>query len=243
MKKAEIIGQSQKLHSTILKQIIGHEDIIKNAKRLFSNIKQLSKLRNIAYPVDKSSSTQEDKDIFAKHLKEKVNLSKTIREHEQNINTLKKQASATRYLEVIINESSILADKNFNIVSISLSDNLFSYTVLENGKLIKKNLDFIQDFNEIQEISRNIEKTADKIIVFNREPIEKEISDLFINFNIKERDSKFLSIQHLLRNLTEFNLKPLNFFCDVFECPDIYTGSDALMYIYLRATGNGYYLK
>ena len=208
--KTSIVSRIESLENQITakRSILKH--LLINTEELIARIPAE---RELAFPKDKSETTQEAKDAF-KYFLSVVNTSKQIhRAAEAEITTLKKTISSMNYILHQQEEAKKFITDEFRVLVIDLNDTNSAPTI---------SIAAIGDKNQfktvllgdclLEDLKFNIAE-ADKVVTFAREDAIKELNEMGIE--VTKEDRKFTSIHHLMRGFTNFQREGLEKYADI----------------------------
>ena len=230
MQQTDIFTSNFNLYSSKLEKLQVLEQRKTDTYNLI--IKDTAKLpiiRDKTFP----NGTEEDKVVFQEFIKDKNSHTVALRTVEQDITKISKFLSAIRYHNYIINRvnrASLILEK-IVAVSFSAEKDQFEVSLIENGDA--KNFTIKKNF-----INLFLEDNADIVVVFGLTKDSGEIYAEYIEgFDIHADGSKFISLQHLLRHETNFELATITQYRQILECSENSNFSELLLTMFLSATG------
>jgi len=215
--KTSIVARIQSLEN----QIVAKRSVLRH---LLINIEELTARlpieRELAFPKDKSETTQAAKDCFKDFLNV-VNASKKIhRDTEAEIIPLQKTISSFNYILHQQEEAKKFITDDYKVLVIDLEDTNVApnISIAAIGDKSQFKTVLLGDC-PLEDLMFNIEQ-ADKVVTFAREDAIEKLNDLGIE--VTKEDRKFTSIHHLMRGFTNFQREGLALYADIvgFELTD-----------------------
>jgi len=208
---------------------------------IMGDIKRLPRLRELAYPSDKSmTGSDENISLFQVFLKESNLRKTTLREISKTILRSKKRLSLIRYYNLIINKVNIMKEDNKSIYAVSFDEkkNVFSCSWVSIHPTDKKFKTISSMDVEISEIDKFLKLNADYIILFEIDsllnPAFKEHITLLDNDKFLEEN--VISLQRMLLGKKDMDL-PSYFDIKEDYKSEFNGGAALIMDVFNKATG------
>ena len=214
-------------------QINAIEAMKTQANNILGTLKtNLPQARELAFPTDKSVTTQAAKDQFQEYLGCISTLKRENVDFDNQINGLTKQISAVNYIKHQREEAKKYeTDEGFKVLVIDLDDinvapNISIAAIGDKGQ---HNTILLGD-TTLEDLKFNIDN-ADKVVTFAREDAIERLNELGIE--VSKEDRKFTSIHHLMRTFTDFQREGLQTYADIVEFPLTDDNAYNIMRVYM----------
>lgn len=230
--KTSIVSRITSLENQITAKRTVLKHLLLNTEELNT---RLPAERELAFPKDKSETTQEAKDAFKDFLNV-VGASKKIhRATEAEILPIQKTISAMNYILHHQEEAKKFITDDFKVLVIDLEDsnvapNISIAAIGDKGQFKT----VLLGETSLADLQFNIDE-ADKVVTFAREDAITELNELGIK--VSKEDRKFTSIHHLMRGFTNFQREGLETYADIvgFDLTD--DNAYNLMMVYCAIVG------